>query len=184
MRHHVLRMYVGVEGWVHSSLILTLDGIEWSPSCPGHLNPQKKDPWYLLGRKMSPLKRGLSRKPVRVEFLADLAILVKVKLQGKVKFILLQATKAPRRWVYSSTLSLTATLDGVNATPWPLYPGKDPVPIVQEAELAPGPVWTGAENLASTGFRYPDRPARSKSLYRLRYRGPQVAMVPLNVRTN
>jgi len=27
-------------------------------------------------------------------------------------------------------------------------PGKDPVPNVQEAGWAPGPVWTGAENLA------------------------------------
>ena len=27
-------------------------------------------------------------------------------------------------------------------------PGKDPVSIVQEAGWAPGPVWTGAENLA------------------------------------
>jgi hypothetical protein len=27
----------------------------------------------------------------------------------------------------------------------------DPVPIVQEAEWAPGPVWRGAENLAPTG---------------------------------
>jgi len=34
---------------------------------------------------------------------------------------------------------------------------------------APGPVWTGAENLAPTGIRSPDRPARSQSLYRLRY---------------
>jgi len=32
-------------------------------------------------------------------------------------------------------------------------PGKDPAPIVQEAGWAPGPVWTGAENLApSPGF--------------------------------
>jgi len=32
--------------------------------------------------------------------------------------------------------------------PWPLFaPGKDPVPIVQEAAWATGPVWTGAENL-------------------------------------
>jgi hypothetical protein len=31
-------------------------------------------------------------------------------------------------------------------------PGKDPVPIVQEAGWAPGPVWTGAENLAPTGI--------------------------------
>jgi len=48
-------------------------------------------------------------------------------------------------------------------------PGKDPVPIVQEAGWAPGPVWTGAGNLAPTGIRSPDRPARSQSLYRLRY---------------
>ena len=41
-------------------------------------------------------------------------------------------------------------------------PRKDPVPIVQEIGWAPGPVWTGAENLASpTGIRSPDRPARS-----------------------
>ena len=32
-----------------------------------------------------------------------------------------------------------------------------------------GPVWTSAENLAPTGIRSPDRPARSQSLYRLNY---------------
>ena len=38
---------------------------------------------------------------------------------------------------------------GVSVTPRPLFtPGKDPVPIVQEAVWAPGPVWTGAENIA------------------------------------
>jgi hypothetical protein len=38
---------------------------------------------------------------------------------------------------------------GISVTPRPLFtPGKDPVPIVQEAEWALGPVWTGAENLA------------------------------------
>jgi hypothetical protein len=37
---------------------------------------------------------------------------------------------------------------------------------------ATGPVWTGAENLAPTGIRSPDRPARSESLYRLSYSGP------------
>ena len=36
-------------------------------------------------------------------------------------------------------------------------PGKDPVPIVQKAGWAPGPVWTGAEYLAPTGFRSTDR---------------------------
>jgi len=41
-------------------------------------------------------------------------------------------------------------------------PGKDPVPIVQVVGWAPGPVWTGAENLAPTGIRSPDRLARSQ----------------------
>ena len=58
----------------------------------------------------------------------------------------------------------------ISLTPRPLFtPGKDPVPIVQEPVWAPGPVWTGAENLDHTGIRFPDRPARSQSLYRLRY---------------
>jgi len=59
---------------------------------------------------------------------------------------------------------------GVSVTPRPLFtPEKDPVPILQKAEWDPGPVWKGAENLAPDGIRYPDRPARSQSLYRLRY---------------
>ena len=49
-------------------------------------------------------------------------------------------------------------------------PGRSlPEPIVQEAGWAPRPVWTGAEYLDPTGIRYPDRPARSQSLYRLSY---------------
>ena len=48
-------------------------------------------------------------------------------------------------------------------------PRKDPVPIVQEAGWTPGPVWTGAENIAYIGFRSPDRPVRNQSLYRLSY---------------
>jgi len=50
-----------------------------------------------------------------------------------------------------------------------LYPGKDPVPNAQEAGWASGPVWMGAENLATTGIRSPDHPARSQSLHRLSY---------------
>ena len=61
----------------------------------------------------------------------------------------------------------------VSTTPRPLYPReRDPVPIVQEVGWAPEPVWTGAENLAPTVIRSPDRPARSESLYRLSYPGP------------
>ena len=56
---------------------------------------------------------------------------------------------------------------GVSVTPQPLFtPGKNPVPIVQEAGRAPGLVWTGAENLASTGIQSPGRPGRSQSLHR------------------
>jgi hypothetical protein len=41
----------------------------------------------------------------------------------------------------------------VSSTPRPNFtPGKDLVPIVQEAGWASGPVWTGAENLAPPGF--------------------------------
>jgi hypothetical protein len=41
----------------------------------------------------------------------------------------------------------------VSSTPQPHFtPGKDPVPILQEAGWAPGLVWTGAENLAPSGF--------------------------------
>ena len=40
---------------------------------------------------------------------------------------------------------------------------------------AQGPVWTGAENLALTGIRFPDYPARSESLYRLGYPGPLIS---------
>jgi hypothetical protein len=57
----------------------------------------------------------------------------------------------------------------VSSTPQPHYtPGKDPVPIVQEAGWALGPVWTGGKS-RPTGIRSPGRPARSQSLYRLSY---------------
>jgi hypothetical protein len=45
-----------------------------------------------------------------------------------------------------------------------LPPGKTRYPLLQEAGWAPGPVWTGAENLAPTGIRSLDRPASSQSL--------------------
>jgi hypothetical protein len=59
--------------------------------------------------------------------------------------------------------------------------GKEPVPIVQEAEWAPGLVLIGAENLAPTGIRSLDLPVRSESLNRLRYPGP---LLPLNPTVN
>ena len=78
--------------------------------------------------------------------------------------------------MYSSTPLSTSALDGGGwSTPRPgrFTPGKDPIPIVQEAGWAPGPLWTSAENLAPIGIRSPDRPTRSESLYRLSYLGPE-----------
>jgi len=54
---------------------------------------------------------------------------------------------------------------GQRHAPAVLYPGKEQVPIVQEAGWAPGPVWRGAENFNPTGIRSPHRPARSQSPY-------------------
>ena len=58
----------------------------------------------------------------------------------------------------------------VNATPRLLYRrGEKKVPIEEEAGWARGTVWTGAENLAFTEIRSPDRPARNDALSRLSY---------------
>jgi hypothetical protein len=76
---------------------------------------------------------------------------------------------ARRGWV----VSITARL---------LYPGKDPVPIVQEAGWAPGLVWTCAKNLTTTGIRSLDRPACSQSLYRRCYPARIVSVI-LNIKT-
>jgi hypothetical protein len=70
-----------------------------------------------------------------------------------------------------------------NATPRPLYPRKrDPLPTVYEVGWATGPVWAGAENLAATGIRSPDRPARSHSLSRLSYPGPRLHIYYNNIK--
>jgi len=45
-------------------------------------------------------------------------------------------------------------------------PGKDPVPILQEAGWAPGSVWTGGKSRPHRDS-IPGRPARSQSLYQL-----------------
>jgi hypothetical protein len=55
----------------------------------------------------------------------------------------------------SSTLSSTSALDGMGGqrhAPAALPLWKDPVPILQDAGLAPETVWTGVENLTPVGF--------------------------------
>jgi len=57
----------------------------------------------------------------------------------------------------------------VSSTPRPHFtPDKDPVPIVQEAGWALGSVWTFGKSRPHRDS-IPDRPARSRSLYRLSY---------------
>jgi hypothetical protein len=47
--------------------------------------------------------------------------------------------------------------------------------------VGPVRVWTGAENLASTGIRSPDCPASSESLYQLSYPGIKLAVAVLKL---
>jgi hypothetical protein len=99
--------------------------------------------------------------------------------KSKVKCILVQALRlCTGRTAYGGSRGIALLFHdhgtrrgwGVSITPRPLFtPGKDPVPIVQEARWTPGPVWTGAENLAPVGIRSLDRPAHSQSLYWLSY---------------
>ena len=68
--------------------------------------------------------------------------------------------------MYSTTLSSTSALDGVECQPHAPAActiGKDPVPIVQEAVWALGPVWTGGKSHPHWDS-IPDRPACSQSL--------------------
>ena len=76
----------------------------------------------------------------------------------------------------SSTLSLTTVVDGV------IVQVHAPAALTQERPgthfiggWALRSVWTGAENLAFIGIRSLDRPARSESLYRLRYPASKIA---------
>jgi len=80
---------------------------------------------------------------------------------GRGMALLFQDLGARRGWVVSST-------------PWPHFTlGKDPVPIVQEAGLAPGPVRTGGKSHPHRDS-IPTPSAHGQSLYWLSY---QVIMV-------
>jgi len=77
-------------------------------------------------------------------------------------------------WLYSSTNAVLEGVSGQQHAPATLYPGKDPVPILQEAGWTPGPVWTGRKSRPHRDL-IPDCPARSQSLYRLSYPAHQAS---------
>jgi hypothetical protein len=79
------------------------------------------------------------------------------KKKKKVKVTLVQALRlCTGRTAYRGSRGIallfhdhgTRRGEGLASRPGRLTPWKDPVPIIQEAGWAPGPVWTGAENLA------------------------------------
>jgi len=72
----------------------------------------------------------------------------------------------------------------VSSTPRPHFtPGKDLVPVVQEAGWAPGPVRSGGKSRPH-GDSIPDRPARSQSLYRLSYRAHLYIYIYIHTHTD
>jgi len=86
------------------------------------------------------------------------------------EFTLEQVTKVQKSSRDSSTVSLTSAVQGVGGhchDPAALLPGKRPC-----THCIVGWVDPRAEYLAPNEIRSADRPARSKSLYRLRYPGP------------
>jgi hypothetical protein len=67
----------------------------------------------------------------------------------------------------------------VSSTPRPYFtPGKDPVPIVQEAGWASGPVWTGGKSRPTPGFDLRTVQLVAQSLYRLSYPAHCTIMCP------
>jgi hypothetical protein len=84
-------------------------------------------------------------------------------------------------WRYSPTQSLHRNcmrwLGDQRHGPAALPLEGSPVPIVQAAGCAAGPVWTSVVKrkcLAPTGVRTPNRPGCSEALYRRRYSGPHL----------
>jgi len=67
-------------------------------------------------------------------------------------------------------------VSGQQHAPAALYPRDRPIPIVQEAGWAPGPVWTGGKSRPHR-HSIPDRPARSSVVIPTELPGPLVSEV-------
>jgi hypothetical protein len=62
----------------------------------------------------------------------------------------------------------------VNATLRSLYPGNDPIPILQDPGSVPGSLWAGAEIVDPIRNLSQVCPACNESLYQLRYPGLRI----------
>jgi len=81
--------------------------------------------------------------------------------------------------MYSCTFSLTMVLEGGWSTPRPgrLNPGTTRYPLDRRLGGPQGQSGRVRKISPSTGVRYPDRPARTESLYRLRHDGPHYVVI-------
>ena len=129
--------------------------------------------WWCLSIGCWGIEGGINGRPEKTRILGRCMISTVHQLLFEVN---------PRRGHEDFTVSLTSVVDGgwvFNATPRPLCFRERPGTLCIGGWVGPGPVWTGAENLVSTGIRSPDSPARRKSLYRLSYRRPHQIILGL-----
>ena len=132
---------------LHAFLTSARNGVEWSAIHISRCAPWKKCLFYIFCKKMEvpwleETQESAIGKKVKVTLVQALRLCTGRRAHRGSRGIALpfHGHSTRRGW-------------GVSVTPRPLFtPGKDPVPIVQKAGWAPGPVWTGTENLAPLGF--------------------------------
>ena len=92
-------------------------------------------------------------------------------------------TQVAAGWQPAATWVNTSTRWGGWLTPRPgrFSPEMARFPVYGRTGRPQGPVWAGAKNLAPTGIRSSDRPARSWSLHWLRYSGPPDAVLAFKI---
>ena len=97
------------------------------------------------------------------------------KGKGRSQVLPRTGREGPEGEVCSSTLPSTSALDGMGGqhhAPTASLPGKSRYPLYRRLGGPQDRSGRVRKMSPSTGIRSPDRPARSESLYRLRYPGP------------